>query len=67
MPLPVLRLLSPDEFRSGEDIARHLSVTRASVNNAVREAQLQGLRFMPCAAGVTVWRALRLARRGVSG
>ncbi len=43
MPLPVLRLLSPDEFRSGEDIARHLSVTRASVNNAVRAAQLQGV------------------------
>lgn len=43
MPLPVLRLLSHQEFRSGELIARQLSITRASVNNAVREAQLQGV------------------------
>jgi BirA family biotin operon repressor/biotin-[acetyl-CoA-carboxylase] ligase len=43
MPLPVLRLLSAVEFRSGEDIAQRLSVTRASVNNAVREAQGLGV------------------------
>lgn len=43
MPLPVLRLLSHEEFRSGEAIARQLSVTRASVNNAVREAARLGV------------------------
>lgn len=43
MPLPVLRLLSHEEFRSGEDIARRLDITRASVNNAVREAEALGV------------------------
>jgi BirA family biotin operon repressor/biotin-[acetyl-CoA-carboxylase] ligase len=43
MPLPVLRLLSHDEYRSGEEIARRLSMTRASVNNAVREAERLGV------------------------
>lgn len=43
MPLPVLRLLSHEEFRSGEAIARELATTRASVNNAVREAERLGV------------------------
>jgi BirA family biotin operon repressor/biotin-[acetyl-CoA-carboxylase] ligase len=43
MPISVLRLLSAEEFRSGEAIARQLSVTRASVNNAVQEAQRLGV------------------------
>jgi BirA family biotin operon repressor/biotin-[acetyl-CoA-carboxylase] ligase len=38
-----LRLLTHEEFRSGEDIARELSITRASVNNAVREAERLGV------------------------
>lgn len=43
MPIAVLRLLSAEEFRSGEAIARQLSVSRASVNNAVQEAQRLGV------------------------
>jgi BirA family biotin operon repressor/biotin-[acetyl-CoA-carboxylase] ligase len=43
MPLPVLRLLSHEEFRSGEAIAQELAITRASVNNAVREAERLGV------------------------
>ena len=42
MPLKILKLLSPQAFRSGEDIARQLSISRASVHNAVREAQELG-------------------------
>lgn len=45
MPLPVLRLLSHDEYRSGEAIARALGITRASVNNAVREAERLGVQI----------------------
>jgi len=43
MPLAVLRLLSETEFHSGEAIARALGITRASVHNAVREAQRLGI------------------------
>ncbi len=43
MPLNVLRHLSADEFRSGEDVARRLGVSRASVHNAVREAEALGI------------------------
>lgn len=43
MPLSVLRLLSHEEYRSGEAIAQALAITRASVNNAVREAERLGV------------------------
>lgn len=39
----VLRLLSSGEFHSGEALARRLAVTRASVWNALNEAQSAGL------------------------
>lgn len=42
--LDVLRQLSHHEFRSGEDIALRLRISRASVHNAVREAGALGLR-----------------------
>jgi BirA family biotin operon repressor/biotin-[acetyl-CoA-carboxylase] ligase len=42
MPLPVLRLLSSEDFRSGEEISRHLAISRASVHNAVTQARALG-------------------------
>lgn len=39
----VLRALSGEEFRSGEAIARYLGISRASVHNAVRQAQALGI------------------------
>jgi BirA family biotin operon repressor/biotin-[acetyl-CoA-carboxylase] ligase len=39
----VLRLLADGEFHSGEAIAKQLGVSRASVNNALREAEGYGL------------------------
>lgn len=42
MPLSVLRLLSPDAFRSGEEISRELAISRASVHNAVAQARALG-------------------------
>jgi BirA family biotin operon repressor/biotin-[acetyl-CoA-carboxylase] ligase len=42
MLLPVLRLLSSATFRSGEEIAKQLSISRASVHNAVAEARALG-------------------------
>ncbi|NWG85939.1 MAG: biotin--[acetyl-CoA-carboxylase] ligase [Hydrogenophilaceae bacterium] len=39
----VLRELSGEEFRSGEAIANRLSISRASVHNAVRQAQGLGV------------------------
>lgn len=42
--LDVLRQLSHEVFRSGEDVARQLRISRASVHNAVREAEALGLR-----------------------
>lgn len=43
MPFPVLKLLSSDEFRSGEDISRDLGVSRASVHNLVARAREFGV------------------------
>lgn len=42
--LDVLRQLSHEDFRSGEEVARRLRISRASVHNAVHEAELLGLR-----------------------
>jgi BirA family biotin operon repressor/biotin-[acetyl-CoA-carboxylase] ligase len=42
MPLPVLRLLSPEDFRSGEEISQRLAMSRASVHNAVAQARSLG-------------------------
>jgi BirA family biotin operon repressor/biotin-[acetyl-CoA-carboxylase] ligase len=42
MPLSVLRLLSPEDFRSGEEISRQLAISRASVHNAVNQARALG-------------------------
>ncbi|MBI2312720.1 MAG: biotin--[acetyl-CoA-carboxylase] ligase [Betaproteobacteria bacterium] len=42
--LPALRLLSGGEFRSGEEIARRLGVTRASVSNALKDLGEAGLK-----------------------
>ncbi len=39
----VLRALSGEEFRSGEAIAQCLGISRASVHNAVRQAQALGI------------------------
>lgn len=41
--LAVLRQLSHEDFLSGEAIARRLSCSRATVNNAIREALAQGV------------------------
>ena len=42
--LDVLRQLSHEDFRSGEEVARRLRISRASVHNAVHEAEVLGLR-----------------------
>ena len=42
--LDVLRQLSHEDFRSGEEMARRLRISRATVHNAVQEAGLLGLR-----------------------
>jgi len=39
----VLKLLSPEEFVSGEVIARNLGCSRATVNNALHDAQAAGV------------------------
>ncbi len=39
----VLRQLSAEEFRSGEAIAERLGISRATVHNAVRQAQAHGV------------------------
>lgn len=44
-PFAILRLLSHDTFRSGEDIARALGISRASVSQALREVELHGVRL----------------------
>jgi BirA family biotin operon repressor/biotin-[acetyl-CoA-carboxylase] ligase len=41
--LDILRQLSHDEFRSGEEVARGLGISRTSVHNAVRAAEGLGL------------------------
>jgi BirA family biotin operon repressor/biotin-[acetyl-CoA-carboxylase] ligase len=43
MPFSVLKLLSPDEFRSGEEISHALGVSRASVHNLVGRAREFGV------------------------
>lgn len=43
LTLATLRLLADGAFRSGEDIAAALGVTRATVWNAIREAEALGL------------------------
>ena len=40
---PTLRLLAGAEFRSGEDIAAHLGVTRATVWNVIRQVEALGV------------------------
>ncbi|MDP2431884.1 MAG: biotin--[acetyl-CoA-carboxylase] ligase [Pseudomonadota bacterium] len=42
--LDILRQLSHDDFHSGEAVARRLRISRASVHNAVHEAEALGLR-----------------------
>lgn len=44
-PFAILRLLSHDTFRSGEDIARTLGISRASVSQALREVEQHGVRL----------------------
>ncbi len=43
MPFPVLKLLSPDEFRSGEAISGEMGISRASVHNRVAQARGLGV------------------------
>lgn len=43
MPFPVLKLLSADEFRSGEEISRRLGMSRASVHNLLAQARELGV------------------------
>lgn len=43
MPFAVLKLLSPDEFRSGEEISHDLGISRASVHNLVERAREFGV------------------------
>lgn len=42
---PILRLLSDGQFHSGEVIARQFGVTRATVWNALQQAEALGVRF----------------------
>jgi BirA family biotin operon repressor/biotin-[acetyl-CoA-carboxylase] ligase len=55
--LDVLRQLSHEDFRSGEEVARRLRISRASVHNAVHEAEALGLRIQAVRG-----RGYRLAR-----
>jgi BirA family biotin operon repressor/biotin-[acetyl-CoA-carboxylase] ligase len=43
MPLSILKLLSADEFRSGEELARRLDLSRASIHNLVEGAREFGV------------------------
>ena len=43
--LDVIRAFSHERFRSGEEVARGLGISRASVHNAVHEAESLGLRI----------------------
>jgi BirA family biotin operon repressor/biotin-[acetyl-CoA-carboxylase] ligase len=43
MPLSILKLLSDEEFRSGEELARRLDLSRASVHNLVERARELGV------------------------
>lgn len=43
LTFPILRLLSDGRFHSGEDIATHFGVTRATVWNALQDAEALGV------------------------
>lgn len=43
LTFPILRLLADGRFKSGEDIAKHFGVTRATVWNALQEAEHLGV------------------------
>lgn len=43
LTFPILRLLADGQFRSGEALARHFSVTRATIWNAVKQAESLGV------------------------
>ncbi len=43
LTFPVLRLLADGEFRSGEEIARELGVSRASISNALKDLDHAGI------------------------
>ncbi|MCX7628276.1 MAG: biotin--[acetyl-CoA-carboxylase] ligase [Methylophilaceae bacterium] len=44
LTFPLLRLLADGQFRSGEALARHFGVTRATVWNAVQQAERMGVK-----------------------
>lgn len=43
LTFPILRLLADGRFHSGEEIARHFNVTRATVWNAIQQAESLGV------------------------
>ena len=45
LTFPILRLLADGQFQSGEAIARHFGVTRATVWNALQDAESLGVRL----------------------
>ena len=45
LTFPILRLLADGQFQSGEAIARHFGVTRATVWNALQDAEAMGVRL----------------------
>ncbi|HYD33232.1 MAG TPA: biotin--[acetyl-CoA-carboxylase] ligase [Methylophilaceae bacterium] len=45
LTFPILRLLADGRFQSGEEIARHFGVTRATVWNALKDAEALGVRL----------------------
>lgn len=45
LTFPILRLLANGQFQSGEAIARHFGVTRATVWNALQDAESLGVRL----------------------
>ena len=45
LTFPILRLLADGRFHSGEDIARHFNVTRATVWNALQQAETAGVQL----------------------
>lgn len=45
LTFPILRLLADGQFHSGEAIARHFSVSRATVWNAMQDAEQLGIRL----------------------
>jgi BirA family biotin operon repressor/biotin-[acetyl-CoA-carboxylase] ligase len=45
LTFPILRLLADGRFRSGEALARHFAVTRATIWNAVQQAEALGVQI----------------------